>query len=167
VASTIATAVIAGASAIGGGIIVAGSNYLVSRAQARDAKQGDLRQGLVALLSALNQIDQELIAEPRPRRTVRIVNEQMSSRFPQIDYVTGRIHRRLFQPHLDGLVERLHDAMAATLLAASPQLLGPLGGVSELMKDVEPHSATWRRDWDAARSALVVACRRTLGTETA
>jgi len=64
-------------------------------------------------------------AEPnRPRiqsgaaveATVRVINQQMSSRFPQIDYVADRIHRRLFQPHLDALIGRLNDALAATLL---------------------------------------------------
>jgi len=39
--STIVTAAIAGASAIGGGTIVAVSNYIVSRAHARDAKTGE------------------------------------------------------------------------------------------------------------------------------
>jgi hypothetical protein len=36
-----ASAIIAAASAIGGGSIVAGSNYAISRAQARDARKTD------------------------------------------------------------------------------------------------------------------------------
>lgn len=164
--SSTATAVIAGASAIGGGLIVAVSNYLVSRAQSREARQGDLRQALVALLSALSQVDQELRAEPESKRTVRIVNTQMSRRFPQIDYITDRIHRRVFQPQLDPLLRRLQDALAATFLTAPLALLDPLGAVSELMENVQQHDVTWRREWDAARSALAVACRRTLGSKT-
>lgn len=161
------TVAIAGASAIGGGTIVGVSNYLVSRAQARDAKTGVLSHALVALLSTLNQIDHELRTEPQSKRAVRLINEQMATRFPQIDYVTGRIHRRLFQPHLDALIARLHDAMAATLLAAPQELLGPLQAVSDVMTNVERHSNTWRAEWDEARAELVIACRRVLGATRA
>jgi len=120
-------------------------------------------QALVALLAALNQIDYELSTEPQSKRTVRVINDQMSARFPQIDYVKGRIHRRLFQPHLDALIVRLHDALAATLLAAPQELLGPLQAVSDVMTNVKPRDSTWRTAWDAARADLVVACRRVLG----
>ncbi len=126
-----------------------------------------MSQALVALLSALNQIDDELRREPQSKRTVRVINEQMSTRFPQIDYVTGRIHRRLFQPRLDALSARLHDALAATLLAAPQELLGPLQAVSDVMTNAEPHSNTWRVGWDAARAELVIACRRVLGATPA
>ncbi len=52
VTSTIVTAAIAGASAIGGGMIVAVSNYLISRAQARDAKAGGAGRQKAGLLHA-------------------------------------------------------------------------------------------------------------------
>ncbi|MHB8659867.1 MAG: hypothetical protein ACYC91_18380 [Solirubrobacteraceae bacterium] len=161
--STIATAVIAGTSAIGGGVIVAGSNYVISRAQASDARQGGLRQALVALLSTLNQLDHQLRTEPRPKRTVRVVNEQMATRFPQIDYLSGRIHRRLFQPHLDALVTSFHQAMAATLLAAPPDLLRPLDVLNAVMMKINVDSDEWWGDYEAARADFVVACRRVLG----
>jgi hypothetical protein len=89
-----------------------------------------LRQALVSLLSALNQIEYELRSEPQSKTTVRVINEQMA-KFPQIDYVIGRIHRRLFQPHLDALLARLSDAVAATMLAAPQELLPPLEAVSD------------------------------------
>jgi hypothetical protein len=41
------TAVIAGASAVGGGAIVAGSNYWINRAQERNAEKQELRRTLV------------------------------------------------------------------------------------------------------------------------
>lgn len=144
---------------------MAGSNYLVSRAHARDDRQADLRRSLTALLSALFQLDLELRTEPKPKGTVRVINEQMERRFPQIDYVTGRLHRRLFQPRLDQLLAQFTDAMSATLLAAPQELLTPLWAVSELMETVEPHDAAWREKWMDAHSELVVACRRTLGAE--
>jgi hypothetical protein len=82
---------IAGGSAIAGGGIVARSNYVISRRQAKDVRQGGLRETLVALLSALSQVDQQLRTEPRSKGTVRVINEQMAARFPQVDYITGRV----------------------------------------------------------------------------
>jgi hypothetical protein len=110
--STVTAALVTGGSAIAGGLVVAGSNYAISRTQSKGAQIGDLRQALTALLSVLGQVDTELRSEPRTKRTVRFVNEQVEHRFPQVDYITGRLHRRIFQPHLDGLVARFHDAMA-------------------------------------------------------
>jgi hypothetical protein len=163
--SAVATALIAGASAIGGGMVVARSNFRVSRAQSEGARLGDLRQALSALLSALGQVETELRGEPRTKRTVRVVNEQMASRFPQLDYITGRLHRRIFQPHLDGLVVHFHDAMAAVLLVAPPELLPPLGAVADITSNVDPQSDEWWASWQSARADLVVASRRALGHE--
>ena len=58
------------------------------RARARSQRVGDLRLSLTALLSVLGQIETELQTEPRTKRTVRIVDEQMESRFPQIEYIS-------------------------------------------------------------------------------
>jgi hypothetical protein len=79
------TAMIAGGSAIAGGAVVAGSNCVISRRNARDVRQGGLRETLVALVSALSQLDHQLRTEPRSKRIVRVVNEQTETRFPQVD----------------------------------------------------------------------------------
>jgi hypothetical protein len=144
-------------------VVVAGSNYLISRRSARDVRQGGLRETLVALVSALSQVDHQLRTEPRSKRIVRVVNEQIETRFPQVDYITERIHRRLFQPQLDGLVIRLNDAMAAALLAAPPELIGVLEAVSCVMSEVDHNSDDWWTSWDEARADLVRACRTVLG----
>jgi hypothetical protein len=136
---------------------------LISRRNARDVRQGGLRETLVALVSVLSQVDHELRTEPRSKRIVRAVNEQMETRFPQVDYITGRIHRRLFQPQLDGLIVRLHDAMAAALLDAPPELLGVLEAVNAVMSQVDQHNDDWWQAWDEARPGLVRACRTLLG----
>src|SRR5436309_14769007 len=115
-------------------------------------RQGGLRETLVALVSVLSQVDHQLRTEPRSRRIVRVVNEQMETRFPQVDYVTARIHRRLFQPQLDGVILRFHDAMAATLLAAPPELIGALEAVTSVMSGVDPNSNDWWLSWDEARA---------------
>jgi hypothetical protein len=133
---------VTGGSAIAGGVIVARWNYLIGRRQAEDLRQGGLRETLVALLSALSQVDHRLRTEPWSKRTVRVLNEQMSARFPQVDYITGRIHRRLFQPQLDQLVVRLHDAMAATLLAAPPDLVPALDALNGVRPRVDQTATT-------------------------
>lgn len=161
--STIVTAVMAGGSAIAGGAVVARANYTISRRQAKDIRQGGLRETLTALISALSQIDHQLRTEPRSKRFVRTINEQMQSRFPQVDYITGRVHRRLFQPQLDGLIVRFHDAMAAALLGAPDELIRALGSLSTVMAEIDQSSDDWWRSWDAARSEVVLACREVLG----
>jgi hypothetical protein len=162
VSSPSVVAVVAGASAVSGGLVVARSNYAINRAQARDARLGGFRQALVSLVSALNQIESELRTEPRSKTAVRVINKQMT-KFPQIDYITGRLHRRLFQPHLDALLVKLSDALAAIILVAPQELMAPLEAVSELMAQVDPASPDWWAAWQTARSALVVAARRALG----
>ncbi len=156
---TIVTAVIAGGSAVAGGALVARSNWLINWRQAKDARQRGLRDTFVALVSALSQIDHQLRTEPKSRRTVRAINEQMATRFPQVDYITGRLHRRLFQPELDELVVRFHDAMAATLLIAPPELIPVLDALNVVMVQVDQYSDVWWRSWDEARADLVRACR--------
>ena len=165
--SIAATALITGGSAIGGGLVVAGSNYVISRAQTNVAQVGSLRQALTALVSVLGQIETELRSEPQQKRTVRVVNEQLETRFPQIDYITGRLHRRIFQPHLDALIARFHDALAAVLLVAPTELLPALQHVMESMASPHVRSETWWATWDSAKSDLVVASRQALGYEGA
>jgi hypothetical protein len=163
--SSVLTALITAGSAIGGGLVVAGSNVAMSRLRASAQRIGDLRLSLAALLSVLGQIETELLSVPRSKRTVRVVNEQMETRFPQIDYITGRLHRRIFQPHLDGLTLRFHDAMSAVLLTAPAELLPALQAVAEAMEDpVIDSNDRWTR-WRGARSGLVVASRHVLGHE--
>jgi len=94
------TAIIAGGSAIGGGMIVAASNYGINRAQANGSKRAELRRTLSAYLALLNSVDHQLRIEPEPGRFIRFVNQQMA-RFPQFDYTVGQTRRRLLEPHLD------------------------------------------------------------------
>lgn len=62
-------AIIAGASAIGGGMIVAVSNYAINRAQARDSRKAELRKALIDLWDAVAQVDHRLRIEPEPKKT--------------------------------------------------------------------------------------------------
>ena len=163
--TTLAAALIAGGSAVTGGLVVAVSNYAINQAQSRAAAVAELRAVLSAVLSVLGQIETELRTEPRSRRIVRTVNEQMQSRFPQIDYVAGRLHRRIFRPNLDGLIARFHDAIAATVLVAPPELLPALEIMADAMGGPVGQTDEWWSVWGKARVGLVVASRRAVGFE--
>lgn len=142
---------------------MAAANYGVSRLQERSLRTGELRRALTALLSVLGQLDTQLRSEPESKRTVRVVNTQMKRHFPQVDYVTGQLHRRIFEPHLDGLMQRFHDAMAATLLVAPAELLPALQAMAESLEGAESPSDEWWAQVARARQTLVVASRRALG----
>jgi len=157
--SDIATAVIAGGSAVAGGLIVGISNYAVSRKQAKDGHKAQLRNALESLLHCVGLIDQQLRSEPVPGRAATAVNEQMARRFPLLDYAIGRVHQRLFEPHLQALAESMHKAMAATILIVPLDLMPVLGEVNDLMTQAENRDAQWFEDWTAARGRLVVAAR--------
>ena len=63
---------------------------------------------------------------------------------------------------VDGMVERFHDAMAATLLVAPPELLPSLHSIAEAMESPVAQDDKWWMAWDGGRTALVVASRRAL-----
>lgn len=160
---TTVTALIAGGSAIVGGVIVSSANLVISRRQAAEARRTGLRQTLTALLSALGQVDHELRLVPKSKKTVRVINDQVAKRFPQVDYITRLIHLRLFQPHLNGLIVRLHDALVATLLVAPPSFLPLLQLANDALVHIDINDKHWWKAWDDARAALVVASRELLG----
>jgi hypothetical protein len=56
-------AIIAGASAVSGGMVVAVSNYVVNRAQARDARRQELQRALIELYDVLQRINARLLVE--------------------------------------------------------------------------------------------------------
>lgn len=121
-ATELVTAIIAGASAVGGGAIVAGSNYWINRAQARTGERSELRRALSEFLAILNRIDHQLRVEPEGGKIVRYVNEQMA-KFPQLDYTIGQARRRLFEPHVEVVVSRMHGAITDLLLLAPEERL--------------------------------------------
>jgi hypothetical protein len=118
VSSDLVAALIAGGSALGGGLVVGVSKYVINRAQAHDAHKAELRRVFSTFLNVILRIDYQLRIEPRPGKTVQVVNEQMESRLPWFDYSIGRIRRQVFEPHPDTLVDRWHESMAATILIA-------------------------------------------------
>jgi endo-alpha-1,4-polygalactosaminidase (GH114 family) len=64
------TAIIAGGSAVGGGLIVAMSNLAVSWLQAREARKAEMRNALIAFGGVVFRIDYALRSEPKAGRTV-------------------------------------------------------------------------------------------------
>jgi hypothetical protein len=158
-----AAAIIAGASAVGGGAIVAVSNYAVGMFQAREARRTELRRALVELGYAVYRIDYLLRAEPSAGRTVRFVNEQMA-RLPQLDYTIGRARRRLFEPHLDAFAIELGRAMTAASMLAPLKLLPAMEALTDAMSSIDASDDAWRQRWNAARTRYFVECRKLLGS---
>ncbi|HEX4483684.1 MAG TPA: hypothetical protein VH081_07845 [Solirubrobacteraceae bacterium] len=161
--SSEAAAIIAGASAVGGGAIVAASNYALGLLQAREARQTELRRALIELGYVVSRIDHLLRTEPRSGRTTRFVNKQMA-RLPQVDYTIERTRRRLLEPHLDALVVELARALTAASLLAPLKLLPSMEALTEAMSSADQHDEAWQQRWNKARTGYFVECRKLLGS---
>jgi hypothetical protein len=123
------TAIIAGASAFAGGVIVAISNYVINRVQATDARKAELRRTLIDLGDIVSRIDHRLQIEPEPGKTSRAINEAISTHAPQFDHAIGLLRRRLLDPHLDDLTAAMSRSLSTTMVLAPPNLLpAPLQG---------------------------------------
>jgi hypothetical protein len=157
------TAVIAGASAVGGGLIVAASNYAISRAQARDARRDALAGVLSELGHAISHVDQRLRLEPKPGKTARVVNETMDARMPMLHHTIGQIRRRLLEPELTEMSVALSKALSAATVTAPREMLPVLGTLTELMGAVEHPPDDWWAKWDKARADYFVQSRNLLG----
>jgi hypothetical protein len=116
-------AIIAAASAIGGGLIVALSNFGASWLQARQARKGEVRRALLELWYVVTRIDQLLRLEPEAGKMVRLVNAQMSSKLPVLDHAIGLIRRRWLEPQLDDFAIEMNKALAAATMLAPLKLL--------------------------------------------
>lgn len=156
-------AVIAGLSAIGGGVVVAASNYAVGLLQAREAPKTELRQVLIKFGSVVYRVDHLLRMEPKSGKVARFVNEQMA-RLPNVDHAIGRARRRLLEPHIDSFAAELTDAMTAASLLAPLKLLPAMEALTELMAVAGERDDDWQRRWDRARTDFFVECRDLLGS---
>jgi hypothetical protein len=160
---TTEAALIAALSAIGGGLIVAVSNYEISRNQARDARHLELRQVLTELFHVLSRIDARLRREPQGGKVANTVNRQMQTRAPMLDYAIGQIRRRLLEPELVAFEVELTRALSAATVIAPPSLLDTLGTLTQLMSRAPDMDSEWWREWDAAKGRCLVQCREILG----
>jgi hypothetical protein len=158
-----ATAIIAGASAVAGGAIVAASNYVINRAQANDARKAELRRALIDLGDVVSRVDHRLRTEPEPGKATRAINEAMSTRAPQLDHSIGLLRRRLLDPQLDDLVAALSRALATGTVLAPPGLLPALSQLTAAMDGAERRNEEWWTQWNAARTNYFVRCREAVG----
>jgi hypothetical protein len=158
-----AAAIIAGASAVAGGAIVAVSNYAVGLLQAREARRTEMRRALIEFGYVVYRIDHLLRTEPTGGKTVRFVNEQLA-RLPQIDYTIGLARRRLFEPYLDGFVVEMSRALTTASMLAPLKLLPSMEALTDAMSSVDQRDDAWRQRWNAARTSYFVECRKLLGS---
>jgi hypothetical protein len=157
-------AIIAGASAVGGGMVVAVSNYVGNRAQARDARKQQLQRALIELYDVLQRINARLLLEPEPGKTERAVNKAMAARAPLLDDALGRIRRRLLDPQLDELSAAISKALSAATVIAPREMLPTLRRLTEAMEKADQRDEKWWTEWNAARTDYFLACRAVLGS---
>ncbi len=130
------TALISGGSAVLGGVVVAISNSWVRRADRQDAQAGELRATVTDFLAVTDLIGLELARQPQPGRSVRTIN-RLVRRLPQIDYTSGRLHERIFTPHLRALLERFSAASSRLALIAPEPMLEIIDDLAGLMAQAE------------------------------
>jgi hypothetical protein len=157
-------AIIAGASAIGGGLIVAASNYVVTWKQAHDARAAEVRRTLIELLDVLTRVQQRLRLEPRPGRVVKLVNDTMAKRLPHLDHSIGLARRRLLDPRLDELSASLSRALSAAVVVAPLEMLPALSAITELMERADECDDAWWAQWNSARTDYTLWCRELAGS---
>jgi hypothetical protein len=160
------TAALIGAlSAIGGGVIVAGSNYAINRAQARDARRERLEAVLGELGYVIGRIDHQLRIEPEPSKAETELNDKVKAQAPMLYYSLGRLRRRLLEPELTEMSASMSRALSAVTLAAPRSLLPALITLTELMGEVEHPPDDWWDRWGKARSDYFVQSRQLLDSD--
>ncbi len=157
------TAIIAGASAFAGGVIVAISNYVINRVQAADARKAELRRALIDLGDVVSRIDHRLRIEPELGKTSRAINEAMSTYAPQFDHAIGLLRRRLLDPHLDDLTAAMSRSLSTAMVLAPPNLLPALSQLTEAMDEADRRDENWWARWNAARTNYFLRCHEAVG----
>ena len=157
------TAIIAGASAVAGGLVVASSNYLVNRLQAADARKAELRRALIDLGDVVSRIDHRLRTEPQPGKATQAINRAMAARAPQVDHAIGLLRRRMFDPQMDQLTAAMSKTLSAALVLAPRSLLPALILLTEAMNDAETRDDEWWARWNKARTNYFLRCREAVG----
>ena len=157
------TAIIAGASALAGGAVVAVSNYVINRVQAADARKAELRRALIDLGDVVSRIDHRLRVEPEPGKTSRAINEAMSTHAPQLDHAIGLLRRRLLDPDLDDLAAAMSRSLSTAMVLAPPNLLPALSQLTEAMNRADRRDEDWWARWNAARTNYFLRCREAVG----
>jgi hypothetical protein len=151
------TALIAAGSAVGGGLIVAGFNYLIYRAQARDVSKERLRAAFESFRFVVHRVDLLLRREPKPGRTATALIATIARLFPSLSDQLTRLSQRIFEPHLEALAQDVARAMAMTLLVAPLSTRPALQAVGTLMDHAKGRDDVWWSEWDSALDRLAVA----------
>jgi hypothetical protein len=156
-------ATISGASAIGGGVVVGVSNYVIYRVQSRAAKSDELRAATANFLQAIDLITVQLRTEPTPGPVVTAVFKALRRFAPTFDANIARLQQRILAPHLQRTIESFSAASNRLLLIAPSEMLDPMGEIAELMRRAEERDAAWDKQWNEAHGKFVAVARLILG----
>ena len=153
----ITTALIAAGSAVGGGLVVAGSNYVVYRAQARHDGKDRLRAALEAFQFVVYRVELLLRREPKkPGPIAGAIGAAIERFSPWLSAKLALLSQRIFEPQVEALSDEIARAMATTILIAPPATRPALQAISTLMAQANGRDDAWWAEWDAARDRLVV-----------
>ena len=146
-------------------MIVAGSNYVIYRAQARHADAERLRAALQSFQFVVYRVESRLRREPRKPGTIAAAIHAAIERLsPLLSAKLALLSQRIFEPHLEALADDIARAMASTILIAPPGTRPAVQTIGALMAQAKGRDDAWWAEWDAARDRLVVVFLEALAT---
>lgn len=157
-------AVVAGANAVGGDLVVLASNLAVGWFQAREARNAQMQNALMAFGGIVSQIDHVLRVESEAARTTGIVTVQISKRWPHFRHGIGLPRRRSLEAELDACAIEINKTMTAAALLAPANLLPCMNALTGLMDSVRDRDQRWQQNWNTARTTYFLACRELFGS---
>jgi len=150
-------------AAVVGGLLVAGSNYLVFRLQDRAHGNRELRAALADFMAVLDQIGGELEGIPRQTTATQRAVSDALSKVPNLESSIRDLSQRIWAPQLRPLMERFYVTGARVTLIAPPAVLDSVVSLTELLGEAEDRDDEWPARWTQARGRLLAVSRSALG----
>jgi hypothetical protein len=153
------TAIVTGASTLGGVAIGGVIDGVRSRLERRERERDELERRLAAFLTALNDLEVELRALPKQGRRSKLVNQWLASRAPSVDFFFGQLARFLLGRPLYAAMSAFQRAANSLVLAMPREILFALEQVGERMGDFEDRGPEFFDRLQAAKEDLLVVGR--------
>jgi len=147
------------AGVVVGGAIDLGRSVALERRQERADQCSRNRASLLALLNALDDLQNELSDIPQPGYRHDIGHAAFAAILPNASFTLDRMWRRLAQPNLPSIVSRAQDAMNRAILELPEEMLDPIAPVAELLRDWKPQDMAWSDRWTRSVTDLRVRAR--------
>jgi hypothetical protein len=158
--TAVLTAIVSGASAIGGAFVATASDSWRYRAERRERARAELEGRLIAFASAADALTTELRELPVQGPRAQLIGAWMERRMPTADFFFGRIARLLLGRRLYAAIERFQEAGNALMLGAPREVLAAFGEFADVLGRF-PHTARdqFFDELEAARTDFNVVAR--------